>query len=315
MYARYAYIAGATPADILADFCAILCGTTDKSTLSAACDQVNTEIHFGINPATWVMHDTAASASGKVLKQRAADNSCDKFLYVSVSTTGISAGVADTWNATTHTGTGTTKLSVVTNTIAPATTYGLIILYSDPCLTQMIVKNGTTLNATRTICLEFQRLGINTALSSGYPNYATGGSTNTSSSPPVLYRPRLKNPDAAGDTFTDDGITGLTSSPSPPTSSTASGMFVGTSYRGPNDVTIYPSYDAKDFLIFTASSEAINPTGCEYIGKCNTSAKVMSNGSGGACMDETIIDSITYVKSSGCADYLGIRAAMLYPKG
>lgn len=64
MYAKYNYGALSTIANIHADICAILTGTTDKATLSANCDQVNTTISAAYNVAGWVTHDLTANSLG-----------------------------------------------------------------------------------------------------------------------------------------------------------------------------------------------------------------------------------------------------------
>lgn len=107
MFAHYAYIAGATAANIAADVVAILTGTTDPATLSASCDKPGTLVNTTYNVAGWAMHDNAASATAVVLKAACLDKpTLYKYLHIDWGTAGyLLFNVYETWNAVTHAGT------------------------------------------------------------------------------------------------------------------------------------------------------------------------------------------------------------------
>ena len=107
MYATYSYNTNSTQVNILNDVVAILTGTTNKTTLSAACDQANTEILTTYNSAGWALHDAAAGTNAVVLKA-ACDGDSAQYKYVEINTN--TAGYILTkmytdWNSSTHTGT------------------------------------------------------------------------------------------------------------------------------------------------------------------------------------------------------------------
>lgn len=64
MFTTYNYSASATLGNIIKDIADILTGTTDKTQLSAGCDQANTTILYDIAVAGWTMHDRAANSAG-----------------------------------------------------------------------------------------------------------------------------------------------------------------------------------------------------------------------------------------------------------
>jgi hypothetical protein len=107
MYAKYAYLANVTQAQVLSDVVAILTGETNKANLSAGCDQANTEISAAYEVAGWTVHDAAASTNSQVLKA-ACDGDAAQFKYMRISTAtsgNIWSGLYEAWNATTHVGT------------------------------------------------------------------------------------------------------------------------------------------------------------------------------------------------------------------
>jgi hypothetical protein len=111
MYAKYAYTASATPAQIVSDLVALLTGTTNKATLGAGCDQANTEIISTI-PAGWTIHDASAGTNKQVIKAPFSYNGAlFKYLMLdhSISTTRITFYGYETWDAIAHTGTNQTQ--------------------------------------------------------------------------------------------------------------------------------------------------------------------------------------------------------------
>jgi len=112
MYARYAYTASASVANVLADLAAIFTGETNKANLSAGCDQSLTEI-ISIVPAGWTMHDNAAGTNKVVIKAPFSYNgTLFKYLMLdhSLSTnTRLTFYGYETWDAVAHTGTNQTQ--------------------------------------------------------------------------------------------------------------------------------------------------------------------------------------------------------------
>jgi hypothetical protein len=107
MWAKYAYNANITQAQMLDDLVAILTGTTDKATLSAGCDQANTEILATYDPAGWTLHDAAAGANAKVIKAPCQGDAAQfKFVEINTNTAGqVFTGLWESFNETTHVGT------------------------------------------------------------------------------------------------------------------------------------------------------------------------------------------------------------------
>lgn len=143
MFAKYSYLAGASQANIMNDVVLMLTGTTDKTLLSASCNQANTEILATYEPAGWILHDAAAGTNAKVIKAPCVGDAA-QFKYVKI-TTNVSAGTIQTglwesWNEVTHIGTNLASTSETANcgqrwaTGAPGSLYisasaGRIVLY------------------------------------------------------------------------------------------------------------------------------------------------------------------------------------------
>jgi hypothetical protein len=112
MYAKYAYTAAATVANVMSDLVALLTGESNKANLSAGCDQANTEIIATI-PAGWTLHDAAAGTNKQVLKAPFSYNgSLFKFLMLDHSlntNTRLTLYGYETWNEVAHTGTNQTQ--------------------------------------------------------------------------------------------------------------------------------------------------------------------------------------------------------------
>src|SRR5574337_374212 len=119
MYTNYAYNAGASAANILAD-------TTDKTTLSAACDQPNTSIVTTYAVAGWTVHDAAAGTNKQCLKAPCAyDAAVYKYVTIDTNTAGyVIITLCEGWNATTHAAIGvtTSAVSVIGNSQRVSTT-------------------------------------------------------------------------------------------------------------------------------------------------------------------------------------------------
>lgn len=115
MYAKYTYNAGALIPEILADYVLLLTGTTDKTLLSASCDQVNTEIFVDAgNGAGWTVWD-AAAGTNKVCLRSIVKDSAGTYKYALLDFSSAQyayLGVYESWNATTHVGTNLTNYSL-----------------------------------------------------------------------------------------------------------------------------------------------------------------------------------------------------------
>lgn len=103
MYAVYSYVAGATQANVLADIVAILTGTTNPASLSAACDTANTSITATV-AAGWTVHDAAFATNKQVIKSAYVDNPSQfKYAVLDHSNSGyLQLFIAEDVNSTTH---------------------------------------------------------------------------------------------------------------------------------------------------------------------------------------------------------------------
>lgn len=144
MYAKYTYSAGATAANILADVVLILTGTTDKTTLSASCDQANTEILTTYNVAGWTVHDAVSSTKSVITSAQSDTGSKYLVLDVGASAGFFRAQCCESWNATTHT---------ATNLITQG---GNPDVYSQKYNTTLGGKLLISANARKSIILSFQ---------------------------------------------------------------------------------------------------------------------------------------------------------------
>jgi len=146
MFAKFAYLSGATQANILADICALLTGETNKANLSASCDQANTEIISTV-AAGWTAHDNSAGTNVRVLKAPLVDDAAQyKYLRIDVATAGaIKLYGNETWNAGTHTGTNATANSTSANFQRyDAAGAGNIYLWADARKVVMYTIYGST---------------------------------------------------------------------------------------------------------------------------------------------------------------------------
>ncbi|MBF0146353.1 MAG: hypothetical protein HQL84_10070 [Magnetococcales bacterium] len=114
MYCRYAYDAGATYANFVADMVKLFTGETSLSNLSAQCNLARSELITTV-PAGWSLHDAAPGGNFQVLKAPWADNLGYKYAKVgSLLDSGSPVNIChgyETWDATSHAGTGLSYLS------------------------------------------------------------------------------------------------------------------------------------------------------------------------------------------------------------
>lgn len=112
MYAAYSYLSSPSQANILADIVAILTGTTNPASLSAACDVANTTILTTYAVAGWTVHDAAAGTNVVCLKALCAHGAIYKYITIDTNTAGyIILRLWQDWNATTHIGTNGTSVT------------------------------------------------------------------------------------------------------------------------------------------------------------------------------------------------------------
>jgi len=134
MYCKYAWNAGATAANVLADITAILTGTTDKTGLSASCDQTNTNIISTI-AAGWELYDDTAGTNRKCVRTAIHDD-VTNYLYVTVDTNTankILIAAFESWNASTNTGTNQVASSDTNNYITVAlASAGYVLFFATP---------------------------------------------------------------------------------------------------------------------------------------------------------------------------------------
>ena len=63
MYVKYAWLAGATSVNVLADVVKILCGETNTGNLSASCDVTNTVYLADSVAPNWTIYDQVSTTS------------------------------------------------------------------------------------------------------------------------------------------------------------------------------------------------------------------------------------------------------------
>lgn len=116
MRAKYIYNAGASQGNVLSDLIAILTGTTDVNSLSAACNKTTSYI-TSVVAAGWTVHDASAGSYQQVIKAPHAKNGAlQKYVLVNFVNTGYVNIVGyETWDATGHTGTNATGNTVASS--------------------------------------------------------------------------------------------------------------------------------------------------------------------------------------------------------
>ncbi|MBF0109282.1 MAG: hypothetical protein HQL76_08910 [Magnetococcales bacterium] len=114
MYCKYAYNPGATYANFVADMVKLLTGEANLANLSSQCNVARSELVTTI-PAGWSVHDAQPGGDYQVLKAPWADNAGTKYAKVgSLLDSGASINIChgyETWDASTHAGTGLAYLS------------------------------------------------------------------------------------------------------------------------------------------------------------------------------------------------------------
>lgn len=99
MYAVYCYKNNAVIAQVLSDIMSILTGTTDKTTLSASCVQINTGI-TSVEPAGWEMHDASAGANLSIIKSLNQDGETYNYYGLKIASgTSLEQYGYEAWNA------------------------------------------------------------------------------------------------------------------------------------------------------------------------------------------------------------------------
>ena len=90
MYAKYAWNAGATVANVLADLVALYTNVAPSvSALSASCDKVVSVIQVNTALTNWVLHDAVAATGAVALKSLNEDGVTYKYITITVTTTTI----------------------------------------------------------------------------------------------------------------------------------------------------------------------------------------------------------------------------------
>lgn len=138
MYARYAYKATATQAQVLRDLVKILTGTTDLAQLSASCDTANTSIdtafcgtgnNFDVDPA-------AATATTQAFRMSVHDDP-STYIYATLALTTVTKlylrlGITAGWNSSTHAAIAPSHMGTnLVDVTGLGTTAGAIFLWSD----------------------------------------------------------------------------------------------------------------------------------------------------------------------------------------
>ncbi len=208
MYANYAYLTGATQANILADLTALLTGETNKANLSASCDQANTVIVSDI-AAGWTLHDNAAGSNLKVLKAPLVDDAAQyKYLMLDLATSlAVKIYGYESWNATAHTGTNVTANSTSSyfqryQTAEP----GVLHVFATARMVVIIGAYGSVVGDDNyrgaSVYAEGSRLQPWDTVAQGYPKgLLVGASYGFTSSNKAVYASRFKtasNTDVVG---------------------------------------------------------------------------------------------------------------------
>lgn len=210
MYIKYAYVPGATYANMLADIIAIICNNSTFASLSAACDQAASSILANSSTSNWAVYDAAASATSQVVRSLNADGSTYKYLQVDLTAATITCKAWESWNAGTHAGTNqaASGAAVKSPTLAVSanTSGGYLYVMATNFYVFLMTPQLNTVNKVGVV--EFSR--DTPSLSSAYPCHAiyhslgtvsqnATGSPRVSSGAGGFGVCRLKAPSAAGD--------------------------------------------------------------------------------------------------------------------
>lgn len=195
MYAVYNYKAGAVAAQVIADLVALLTGTTSPSSLSASCNTASTSIVSTV-AAGWSLFDAAAGVNTECVRALNQDGTTYKYLLLAgTSNTVLTYTQAESWNATTHTGTNSGGPS--TNTmVVDLVNGGYFYLYAT---TKNAIISGWTVSGGYQNGLGIFEFSRDTLLTpAGYPCHVLArlDSVNSGGTARV---PRFKSGSAAGD--------------------------------------------------------------------------------------------------------------------
>ena len=178
MYSKYAYSAGATTANILADVVAIVTGETNVNNLSSSCDKANSSIVADV-AAGWTLHDAAAGTNAKTVKAALADDAATfKYLILDTNTaSSILTKVYETWDAGAHTGTNkcTNSDNASYNQQINTTSGGIIHIFATARFMLLCSQLGSTWGSPSysggSGCFERTRVCPWDTVAAGYPPY------------------------------------------------------------------------------------------------------------------------------------------------
>lgn len=199
MYAKYSYQTGLIQSNLLNDLTLILSGTTDKATLSANCNQVDTEIISTV-PVGWTVYDANPGANKKIFRAQIADDVAQfKYVELDVSTAGqIKFFIYEAWNAVAHT--GTNKSANVSYYLRYDTAgTGQVYLWADArkilCYTTYGVSLGDNAYAGSYVMAETSRIQPWDTVAAAYPKSVIipGGQGYFSGTTRAIFFCRVKN--------------------------------------------------------------------------------------------------------------------------
>lgn len=167
MYAKYTYLTDANNANVFNDVKAILTGTTDKTTLSSACDKTNTTI-VNTAPAGWVTESssglgiTSRSPTGIATTTMAANATWIASLELWVKIDNVAGTI---YVATSPTGvTWTTRLTY-TATVAPLIAFNgsIIVLINTSSTTSYSSTDGITWTARTQVNAPWEAVAVSSS--------------------------------------------------------------------------------------------------------------------------------------------------------
>lgn len=278
MFAAYSYNSGISQANFLSDVVAIITGETNVNNLSSGCNKAASSILTTYNTSGWAVHDSAAATNRVVVKAPCADGVKTKYVILDTQTTGkLSHGGAETWDATTHSGTnflaGTSFTNINNITAGFDTSSGTLFIYADVHNIIMTFKTTGAMLGISAPAIEFTRDSSIANISKGYPCWgAVAPSTQ------IVSSPRIKNMVASGDMTAANARIYMASI-------YGSGVNVSSIGRDETESTIISTLPPYSAFI----SNAI------YFGSMNIDA-VFAHPNVGAELDEMIVNSKTYIR-------------------
>ena len=197
MYCLYRLADTISHNQVFADIVGVLTGTiTSPSQFSASCNQASTTL-ITSTPAGWSLYDNAAGApfsagtSTPVVLRAPYTDDPTKFknVYLSHSSTGVINIIGhDTWNATTHTGTGklhASALNAAGGWSSCVWAAGGYLIISASIAHLFIQRNSlsTTPDFVHVMVSEYTRDDLWNTVAAGYPSWLiTGSSTGVTTS-------------------------------------------------------------------------------------------------------------------------------------